>query len=210
MLRAALWHFKKDMRYATRVASQMGNGFGIMLMILGGFSFLQGNIIGGMWWVVIGLFLRNVAQASYQQLLFRDLLKEKPVSDFMRREVIAVPPDISIEECVEDYVYRHHFKMFPVMEADELLGAISVDNIKELARIQWRDTTVRELMKPSDESNTVASSMPADKLLTSMLQPGRPRRYMVVEGGRLVGIISLKDVLELVALKIEIESPDRR
>lgn len=210
MLRAALWHFKKDMRYATRVASQMGNGFGIMLMILGGFSFLQGNIIGGMWWVVIGLFLRNVAQASYQQLLFRDLLKEKPVSDFMRREVIAVPPDISIEECVEDYIYRHHFKMFPVMEADELLGAISVDNIKELARIQWRDTTVRELMKPSDESNTVASSMPADKLLTSMLQPGRPRRYMVVEGGRLVGIISLKDVLELVALKIEIESPDRR
>jgi CBS domain-containing protein len=65
-------------------------------------------------------------------------------------------------------------------------------------------------MNPSDESNTVASSMPADKLLSSMLQPGRPRRYMVVDGGRLVGIISLKDVLELVALKIEIESSDRR
>ena len=210
MLRAALWHLKKDMRYATRVASQMGNAFGLFLMLLGGVAFIQGNIIGGMWWVVIGIFLRNVAAASYQQLLFRGLLREKLVGDFMRTDAVTVPAGISVEEFVDDYVYRHHFKMYPVAADGSLLGAISVEDIKELPRIEWRDKKVRELMKPSEDSNTVSPHMPADKLLASMLQPGRPRRYMVVDEGRLVGIISLKDVLELLTLKLEIEPPEGR
>ena len=210
MLRAALWHLKKDMRYATRVASQMGNAFGLFLMLLGGFAFVQGNIIGGMWWVVIGIFLRNVARASYQQLLFRDLLKEKPVADFMRTDAVTVPAGISLQEFVDDYVYRHHFKMFPVVADGSLLGAITVEAVKELPRVQWRNRKVRELMNPSGDGNTVSPRMPADKLLASMLRPGRPRRYMVVDEGRLVGIISLKDVLELLALKLEIEPPGSR
>jgi len=210
MLRAAIWYWKKDMRYATRIASQMGNGFGLLLMILGGFAFIQGNIIGGMWWLVIGIFLRNAAAASYQQLLFRDLLREQPVSRFMRGEPVTVPPDISVREFVEDYVYQHHFKMFPVVLDGELLGAIAIDDIKQLARSDWPRHTVRELMQPVSDSNSVAATMPAEKLLTAMVGPGRPGRFMVVDKGSLVGIISLKDVLELLSLKIEMEPPEAK
>jgi len=207
ILRAGIWQWKKDMRYATRVASQMGNGFGLALMVLGVIAFIQGNVIGGMWWFVIGIFLRNAAAASYQQLLFRDLLREQPVSKFMRRDPVTVRPQISVQEWIDEFVYRHHFKMFPVVDHGELLGAIRVEDVKTLPRDQWAARTVRELMGPSDSSNTVQASMPAEKLLAALVRPGQPGRYMVVDGGQLVGVISLKDVLELLALKLEIESP---
>jgi CBS domain containing-hemolysin-like protein len=46
-------------------------------------------------------------------------------------------------------------------------------------------------------------------LLTNMLKPAGRSRFMVVEDDRLVGVIALKDLLELISLKLEIESPGR-
>ena len=50
--------------------------------------------------------------------------------------------------------------------------------------------------------------METERLLNAMLSPGQAKRFMVVDGRRLAGVISLKDVLELVALKMEIEPPE--
>ncbi|MDH4074092.1 MAG: site-2 protease family protein, partial [Gammaproteobacteria bacterium] len=207
MLRAALWYWRKDMHAATRISSQMGSGFGLALMVLGVITFLQGNIIGGMWWFLIGIFLRNVAAASYQRLVLHEMLHREPVSRFMRSEPVTVPPSITIREWVEDYVYRHHFKMFPVVDGGQLLGCVSIDNIRKVPRGEWDIRTVRDVMEPGTDANTVPAGMAAEKLLTAMVQPGRQARYMVVDGGKLVGVVSLKDVLELVALKMQIEPP---
>ena len=205
MLRAALWHFRKDMLAATRISSQMGSGFGFALMLLGVIAFVQGNIIGGMWWFLIGIFLRGAASASYQRLVLHDLLHQKPVSHFMRREPETVPPGVTVRQWVDDYVYRHHFKMFPVVEDGELLGAVSIDDIRDVPKNRWHAVSIRDVMKPCNEDNTVEAGMQTEKLLTSMIHPGKQTRYLVVDDGRLVGVIALKDVLELVALKMEID-----
>src|SRR3546814_14154617 len=54
VLRAALWHWRGDFRQATRVATNAGKGFGMLLMALGVLSVVTGNFIGGMWWFQIG------------------------------------------------------------------------------------------------------------------------------------------------------------
>ena len=207
MLRAALWQWKKDVRWATRISSQMGSGFGFALMLLGVVAFIQGNIIGGMWWFLIGIFLRGAAASSYQRLLFQEMLHEKPVTEFMRPDPVTVPSSISVRELVEDYVYRHHFKMFPVVDGDVLLGSVGIENIRQLPRERWTVTTVRDVMEPCSEDNTVAADMQAEKLLNLLIRPAKQSRYLVVDSDRLVGIISLRDVMELLALKLDIESP---
>jgi Zn-dependent protease/predicted transcriptional regulator len=207
MLRAALWHWRKDVHAATRIASQMGNGFGVALMVLGVIAFLQGNIIGGMWWFLIGIFLRGTAKASYQRLVLHDMLHHHPISEFMRRDPMTVSSTISIREFVEDHVYRHHFKMFPVVDNSELVGCVTIDSVHNIPREEWDSRTVREIMVPRSAANTIPASMETEKLLTDMVRPDRPARYMVVDGQELVGVISLKDVLELVALKMQIEPP---
>jgi Zn-dependent protease len=209
MLRAALWYFRRDMNSATRIASQMGSGFGFALMLLGIIAFVQGNVIGGMWWFLIGIFLRGAATASYQRLMLHDMLHRQPVSNFMRRDPVTVPPSVTIREWVEDHVYRHHFKMFPVVQDSALLGSVTIDDIREIPKKDWDKVTVRDVMKPCSDDNTITAHMEMEKLLTAMMHPGKQTRYMIVDGERLVGVIALKDVLELVALKMEIERPDQ-
>jgi Zn-dependent protease len=207
MFRAALWYWKNDMRAATYISSRMGRGFGLVLMFLGGIAFIQGNLIGGMWWFLIGMFLRGAAAASYQQLLLQEVLKDQPIRKFMNSDPVTVPPSISVQEWIEDYVYRHHFKLFPVVEDSRLLGCVSIDNIKQLPREDWEKKKVRDLMEPVSSVNTVSADTETTKLLSTMVQPNTPSRFMVVEASRLVGMISLKDLMELIALKLEIESP---
>ncbi len=209
MLRAVLWKWKNNMRVATRISSQIGSAFGLALMLLGGISFLQGNFIGGMWWFLIGLFLRGAASASYQQLLLKEVLRERPVRDFMRRNPVTVPPSVTVQEWIEDYVYQHHFKMFPVVDNTELLGCVSINRIKQIPKAEWRDKTVGEVMDPVSDSNTVPADTETTRLLSTMIRPDTESRFMVVENGQLVGMISLKDLQELIALKLEIESPEK-
>jgi predicted transcriptional regulator len=197
------------MNSATRIASQMGSGFGFALMLLGIIAFVQGNVIGGMWWFLIGIFLRGAATASYQRLMLHDMLHRQPVSNFMRRDPVTVPPSVTIREWVEDHVYRHHFKMFPVVQDSALLGSVTIDDIREIPKKDWDKVTVRDVMKPCSDDNTITAHMEMEKLLAAMMHPGKQTRYMIVDGERLVGVIALKDVLELVALKMEIERPDQ-
>ena len=206
MLRATLWHWKNDLRTATYISSRIGSGFGLLLMILGIVAVIQGEFIGGMWWFLIGIFLRGAAATSYQQLLLHEFLHDQPVRHFMRRDPVTVPPSISIREWVEDYVYRHHFKMFPVVEHSNLLGCIRIESIRQMPKIEWQNKTVGELMEPRSKANTVSSDTETTSLLSAMVQPGNQTRYMVVDRDQLVGMVSLKDLLELVALKLEIES----
>jgi predicted transcriptional regulator len=86
---------------------------------------LTGNFIAGIWYALIGIFLRNAARMSYQQVLMKQYLEGEPISRFMNQEIITVAPSLSVEDLVEDYIYKHHFKMFPVLEGSELVGCVS-------------------------------------------------------------------------------------
>lgn len=205
VLRAALWHYKGNLKWATRVSAAIGGGFGVLLMILSVWQLFMGNFIGAIWWFLIGLFIRNASRMSYQQLMIRQALEGEPVRRFMRTEPITVSPDISVAELVEDYFYRHHYKMFPVVSDSHLVGCVSAADVKEVPREQWAMHRVSELNKPCSLENTIAPDTDAVKALAKMNESDRTR-LMVVEGDRLVGIVSLRDLLGFLAMKMDLES----
>lgn len=204
VLRSALWRWKDNLRWATRIAARLGSGFGIVLILLGVWSVLSGNFIGGMWWFLIGMFLRGAAQMSYQQLLIRQALEGEPVSRFMKSDPVTVPGRISIQELVDDYIYKHHFKMFPVTDNGTLRGCISTRQVKAVSREEWNSRRVGSLAEPCSPENTIRPETDAVKALARMNQSGASR-LMVVDGDRLMGIIALKDLLNFLSLKIELE-----
>jgi Zn-dependent protease/CBS domain-containing protein len=204
VLRSILWGARGNLRWATRVSSTIGSAFGIGLIIFGIFQFIGGNIIGGMWMFLIGMFLRNAAQMSYQQLLVRKALEGESVSRFMNTNPVAVQDSITVQKLVEDYIYKYHYKMFPVMSGDKLTGCISTRQVKEIPRDAWGRETVREAAGNCSPENTISPKTDAIKALAMMNQTGNSR-LLVVEDGRLVGIVSLKDLLDFFALKVELE-----
>ncbi len=206
MLRAALWHWKKNLHSATRIASTFGTTFGLVLIVLGVLNLFQGNIIGGMWWILIGIFLRGAANASYRQLVFNEALSAKPVSQFMKTDPVTVSPALTIADLVENYIYQYHYKMFPVVEGGTLSGCITTRQVKDIPREQWRQKTVGDVAEHCSPENTVPPEKDTAELLSLLARPGANSRFMVVDNGRLVGIISLKDLMEFISLKLELES----
>jgi len=207
MLRAGLWQWKNNLASATRIASQIGSGFGIVLMVLGGLAFFQGNFIGGMWWFLIGLFLRGAARASYEQVIVREVLHGQPIRRFMNPNPVAVPPFITIQQLVDDYIYKYHFKLFPVIEDSRLLGCITTQEVKKVPREEWSRRKVGELTNPCSPGNTVSSDTDTAQVLSVMMRPDSLARLMVVEHGHLKGVVSVKDLREFIALKLELERP---
>lgn len=66
VLRAALWAWTGDIRRATRIASRVGSLLAIGLLALGVWAAIAGRWGGGMWYILLGLFLQRAAQASYR------------------------------------------------------------------------------------------------------------------------------------------------
>ena len=122
VLRAALWAWRQDIGWATQIAARAGDAFGIFLIVLGVIGVLRGDFIGGMWRILIGLFLRGATGASYQQTMAQRLLAGVSVAQVMTPSPIAVPPDLSIARFIEDYVCRYHHREFPVAREDMLIG----------------------------------------------------------------------------------------
>lgn len=208
VLRSALWYWRKDLRWATRIASQTGSVFGIGMIIMGIVNIMKGVVIGGVWWFIIGLFLRNASSMSYQQVLIRKSLQGEKVSRIMKKSPVTVPPSITIKELVEDYIYKFNYKMFPVLDGGRLIGCISTREVKEIPSEQWHRQRVEDYLLPCSHDNTVVPGMDAVDALSKMNQTGTSR-LMVVENGVLVGIITLKDIMRFLSLRLDLETPDK-
>ncbi len=205
MLRSILWEIKGNLRWATHISSMIGSGFGIFLIILGVFNVFSGNFIGGMWWFLIGMFLYSAAKMSYQQLLTRRALEGGSVRRFMKTDPVTVAPDVTIERLVEDYVYAFHHKMYPVVaDSDRIEGCVTTKQIKEISRDQWSQKRVRDIEVACSKDNTISPDADAIMALSLMNRTGMSR-LMVIEGDRLAGIVSLKDMLKFLSLRIELD-----
>jgi Zn-dependent protease/CBS domain-containing protein len=204
VLRSGLWAWKKNLKWATHISSRIGSGFGIALIILGGLTFFSGNIVGGIWWVLIGMFLYSASKMSYQQLLMRRALEGEAVSSFMRKDPVTVSPSLSLEELVKDYVYKFHFKMFPVVDQSKLVGCVTTKQIKEVPQDEWANHTVGELVSKCSNENTIAPDDDATEAL-KVMKRNNNSRLMVTQNSHLVGVITLKDLLKFFALKVELE-----
>lgn len=204
LLRAFLWHRRGDMLSATRTASRIGKGFGILLIMLGVLSFLTSGALGGMWWVLIGFFLMNAAAASYEQLAARFAFEQAPVSRFMIKDPVSVDAGMPLDRFVEDYAYHHHFSLYPVMENGRLLGSIRTRDVKSVHRPDWPQTSVRDLLRPLDDKTAIGQERDAAEALMRMQQNG-VGQLLVTDRGRLRGIVTLGDLARALAIRRDIE-----
>ncbi|HEX7050329.1 MAG TPA: site-2 protease family protein [Longimicrobiales bacterium] len=193
LFRAAVWKFTGDVTKATRWASTGGKWFGYLLVALGIFQALSGAIVGGLWLVFIGWFLRNAATASYEQHLLQRVLEGVQAREAMTREPETVPPGLSLQELVDEHFLRRRYHAFPVTEQGRPLGIITLAQVKQVPREEWPRRTVAEAMTPAGEGNTVRPDERMPRVLDK-LERSEARRVLVARDGHLEGIITAGDV----------------
>lgn len=209
VFRSALWAWTGDLRRSTRWASLAGQGFGWFLAILGVLQLFAGLTWNGLWLILIGWFLSNAARRAYEHVLVREVLGGEPVSKFMNREPITVPPDLDLRHLVEDYVYRHHRKAFPVTADGHVQGIVTAQALQNVPRDTWDRHTVAEVMQRNVQSISVTPDTDAITALTQMQRSGSTR-LLVMDGEQLAGIVSLRDLIDYLDTRLSLEGGSAR
>ena len=204
VLRAIVWSMNGDLQKATGVAARAGSWFGLGLIVMGFASVILGSGPYGLWWVLLGMFIRFAADASYHQSVLSRILEGKPVSSFMTRNPVSAPADINAQQFLEDWVYKYHHGFFPVLRDGHLVGGIMTKLLKTIPEERLAEHRVSDIMDPCSDANTIDAAAPANEALGKM-RDNENGRLMVVDQGKLVGVLALKDLLRVVSLRMELE-----
>jgi Zn-dependent protease/predicted transcriptional regulator len=193
LLRAAIWRATGSLGRATRVASAAGQGVGWLLVAAGVGWLLAGDLAGGIWFGFIGWFLVQAARSSYQELQLRDLLRGVEAEDVMAANLVRIPPELSLQDAVDDYFMRYDHSAFPVEEQGRTIGLLTLRGVRRVPREQWPTSRVRDHMVPLGDQVVVAPDARMDGVL-GKLQDGDAGRVLVVQDGEVVGIITPTDL----------------
>ncbi len=202
ILRAGLWARGRNLLIATRRASFVGSLLAFGLMALGVGSLLLGNPIGGIWFIVIGWFLRNVSEASYKQLLSRTTLEGMKVGDVTNRSFTAAPPDMMLSRVVEDYMLAGN-RCVPVVVAEVLLGLVTMQDLKRVPRDEWETASVYRAMTPREKLHQVDVTEDVSQAMEIMANEN-VNQLPVIEFGRFIGFVTRADVMRLMQVRAEL------
>jgi Zn-dependent protease len=201
ILRSILWGLTDNLKRATRWASWIGQGVAWLLIISGlsmlfGFQipFLGGGFINGIWLIFIGWFLQTAAVQSYRRVVIQDILEDIPVKKIMNTNVPTTPPDISVEEFVDHYLMQSDDRAFIVYDHENMIGLITIEDVRKLPTESRRNKLVRDVMTPSEEMIVVAPDEDVTDAF-DRLQTKDIRQLPVVTGNKVVGLLRRKDII---------------
>ena len=204
VLRSIIWRFNGDMIRSTKVASNVGRIFAY-LMMFGGIllSFLYpGYFFDGIWLVLIGWFISSSAQSEYRQVqIMRDVADLK-ARDLMTKTVDRVSEDITLTNLSSQLLqYKHNG--FPVMRGDELIGCVTMHDLRGIKKELWESTRVADIMTPKEKLVTVKESDPAKQVLALMGSNQIGRIFVLSNdmSGQLVGIITRTDIMRTIQMQ---------
>jgi len=204
VLRAILWDRWGDMARATRVVSQVGGSLALFLIILGILLFVLGqSLASGLWLVLIGLFMKQSAMGSYQAVVLRESLAGVKIRQVMKENIVSVDWLTPLDELVRGYIYKYQFPNFPVFNREELVGMVTLTQVKQVQKELWMFKQVRDIMTPIEQVQYLRPTDDATEAFRRMVSEDLGR-MPVIEGGRLVGIVSQRDLLDLFKIKSDL------
>ncbi|MFH1158216.1 MAG: site-2 protease family protein [Pseudomonadota bacterium] len=204
-MRALIWHYKNNLVAATRISSESGAIFAYGLITCACFSVvLHNDMVSGMWLGLLGFFVYNSSAYAVRQMESSSLLALEKVSRFMHNRVVAVSPDLTIADLVDQYVNRHYQKNFPVIDNGILTGIISLNAVMSLNKHEWPFLHVASVMGPLGDFLVVAPESSAADALEIMHRHGQ-EQLLVADKGRFLGVITFRDLTNFLAITLKID-----
>ncbi|MGH9335242.1 MAG: CBS domain-containing protein, partial [Vicinamibacteria bacterium] len=205
VLRALWWWRTGSLGRATRLASEMGKAFAVALMFLGGIQIFTGQLLGGLWLVFIGMFLRGTAERGYQDTLLRQSIEGVPVERVMTRNVISVPPDLSLRRLVDDYFLIHGYRGYPVVDHGRPVGIVGLEHLKGVSRDELDERKVASVMEPFQETHRLSPESSLNEAI-ERFRTNPIGRLIVTEDERVKGILTRTGLERLLETRRALES----
>ncbi len=195
VLRSIIWWRTGNLRLATRLASYIGRGTGIIIILVGVWLILNNEWWSGIWLGAIGWYLSSAAANIYAHLVMRQALEGHKVREILGDEWISVAPDLSIERLVNDYIHPMAPPCFVVVREEITLGLVTLKEVTSVPREEYGRVLVAQIMKPVDKLKRVT---PDEDLSTVMnlLTQNDLNQVLVVVNGKVIGSVTRENLLK--------------
>jgi Zn-dependent protease len=197
LLRSVLWGASGRPHAATRWAARVGQGFAGLLVAGGLYGLLGGPnpaslplavrivLQGGLWQILIGVFLFRGAASAYGSASARQRLTDRTAREVMGSVPETLPIQLSLDEAVER-LHQRPSLLWPV--GSPVMGGLTMERIDAVPQPAWSTTTAGETAWPV-ESVAVDANESMD-VVVERLQAAASRMLLVTEGGKAVGLIT--------------------
>lgn len=207
VLRAAIWYVTHDRRKAVRGAARAGQFFAIATVAFGVVEFTRGlevAAIGGVWWVIIGVFLFGAARSELRRADLLALYDGRTVTDVLGPGPQLVGRDQRVEVLDPDASGDDHLLVTggavrasggPLgtggdgPDGDPVTGWLDADALRGLHPADRAVRTAGDLARPIAELPTVAADLPLEALVQRFLRSDDDR-LRVLHEGRTIAVLS--------------------
>jgi Zn-dependent protease/CBS domain-containing protein len=202
VFRSIVWAITGSMTRATRIATATSRVIAYLFIAAGlAETLVGGNFVGGIWLAFIGWYLYGSASASGQQAAMEQTLRGVDVADVMDAPPASIAPDVPVQSLLLDHLLDGSHRAVTVQGQDgELLGLVTVSDLKDVPQADWTTTPVSRIMTPATQLVTVT---PTEDLREAIAQLATNRYHQlpVINQGRLAGILNRDHVLQFLQLR---------
>jgi Zn-dependent protease len=199
LVRAYLWRRHGDRVRAAVGAAHAGRVVAIILITLGLAEFLVGGLVGGVWLAFIGWFIFIAAREEEAQVTTRQALAGLRVADAMTANPHAAPGWLTVEDFIERYLLGDRHSAYPVADRDgSITGLVTLRQLRDVAASRRATTSVREIALPLQSVPTATPAEPLSALIERLAAAGHGSRALVIDGGKVVGIVTPSDLARLI------------
>jgi Zn-dependent protease/predicted transcriptional regulator len=207
VLRSAIWAGTHDYTKATNIAARVGRliGWGFMFagvwMIVGvRVPFFGSGLFNGMWLIFIGWFLQSAAEQSREQAVIHNLLADVPVEKFLRDDIPSVPAETNVQNLVEQWFMKSDEKSFPVTIGSDVVGIVTLLDVRRVPRHRWQDTRVADIMTRLDQLAVVRPEEDTAEAYT-LLNKTDMSQLPVMKNGHFMGMVRARDIARWLQLQ---------
>ena len=186
----AIFSRKLDLSAATRRAVSVSNAIAMVLMIAGLFS--------DTWLTMVGVVVFSAAQLEERALVFQSVLDNVRLEEVMLTDFATLSPADTLEDALEKAVHSLQDD-FPVVRGSDMVGVISKQSILDALRAEgngYVQAVMNKIFEVSLRQDSLGSAFRKLTARNSSIIP-------VVEDERLIGIVTLQNLMHSMALLAE-------
>lgn len=175
---------------ATKRAVTIGQTFATLFMLVG--------MLWNIWLTMIGFFLFLAAQLEERSAVFQSVLETVHLEDIMLTDFATLSPADTLEDALEKAVHSLQDD-FPVIRGSDMVGVISRQKILQVLRMEgngYVQAVMNRIFEVAQKKESLASAF---RKLTARNLSIIP----IVEDQRLVGIVTLQNLMHSMALLAE-------
>jgi Zn-dependent protease len=196
IVRAFIWKRTGEYMRATRISTLVGQMVGYLIMAGGvAMTVIVDPWIRGVWLVIIGLFLRLAASASYKQEILRNNLLSLQARGLIRSNQQWIDPSVTIRDILKNHLNAGELYSLLVGEPGKILGVIDEDMAESVSKQKRAFTNVEDVMTPAGRLPEVAPDDNGQMILEKMEDAGVDF-VRVVDDNRVLGIVERDYLLE--------------